>query len=1288
MTTDIKIRLVLDRAGYSSAVNAAGAEATRMGSTITSAAGRSSSALDGIRGSVRGVSVALGDLARGAVVINGITAGVERLGSAVAALPTRGLSFLAETEVAQLGMAGILQSMVEIEGKAPSFAQAQDMAAGAVSRLQKAAAETSASSEDLIATYRALLGPALAAGMSMQQLETFTVVGANAVKSMGMTTGQMVQELRDLAQGGITAAGSTLATALGLKDADIAKAKTSSEGLFAFLMNRMEGFASTSQAYSTTLKGSAEALQEQITQASAQAMAPAAAAAKDLVAQISEAFKGDGIKSGLDSMGQGIASTISGIGSGIGIVQQYSGAISGLVGVLAVAKFSAMAGEVAQLTSAKMQASGASRLAAAQAAIEADANNAVTLSSRQQLAALLAEQRAKVAALAQEQALTAAKLRSAEATAAQLVGQARLNALEQQVLPLRQQHAQQTAALDQAQQRLASATTASSAAMRGMGVVMGALGGPVGILITGLAAVVGYMMSANSEAQKLGNIKLSTGRAEEALAKGGKVDQTDASRVQAALNEAKEKRDTLLVESRKPASMADRSKGLFGGDSTVEKRAKDLAAAEADVKRLEALSARIEGAQNAVASAAPGAVNLRSGVSSKALDEMLADVKTIDGIKAAGAERLKTLATLSAKERELMVTRGATAKQLAEFDAKVAGARAGIERDTTTDLQGLRTKQGKAAKGEFGGADNAEARAAAIEKASADLRLAQLKQSSAARTVELERELQAAEALHQQGLTGVADYESERVRIQAAKLTERLALIDAEIAAENARAPKDRAEVLRRDQRVVELGTDRAGVVADISATQAAGASGAAARDLERQRAIATENAQVWQTAQQQIEQLRLSTAASAAALLTDPVAKLRAETAAQVAALQKSADDLTRELTVRLSVTTDPGQREMLQAQITSIADTTSSAIVQANSTLTDKLKPGWQTMVEGWADTNRLMREASDQTMGNLLKGGEDAFVGLLQTGKLNVKGLADSMIAEMARVEFRKLVGGTDAGRSGVSMLAGLLGAKGAQPKGAAADAAAFVGPQEEGFKRVTEQVNGLGPVLAKFGEGLTGGASKLGDFVSGLGSSLSGLFSGGGGAAGAGAGGGGGWGGVISLVTSLFAADGAAFGAGGVRRFAAGGSFTNSIVSRDTNFRFRDAGGREQLGLMGEAGPEAIMPLSGGGAQAIGPDGRRLGNLPVTRGTDGRLSVVLDDALTSRRGQRFAAGGAFGGPAMPAPSMSPAGGPAPAISAPLTVSISDLSQVQTMINQALTAQRRALSAALKDKLGVTI
>ena len=61
------------------------------------------------------------------------------------------------------------------------------------------------------------------------------------------------------------------------------------------------------------------------------------------------------------------------------------------------------------------------------------------------------------------------------------------------------------------------------------------------------------------------------------------------------------------------------------------------------------------------------------------------------------------------------------------------------------------------------------------------------------------------------------------------------------------------------------------------------------------------------------------------------------------------------------------------------------------------------------------------------------------------------------------------------------------------------------------------------------------------------------------------------------------------------FAAGGTFTNQIVSTPTYFRFGGA-----LGLMGEAGPEAIMPL------------KRMpsGNLGVEAGSGGSTQVIVN------------------------------------------------------------------------------
>ena len=47
-----------------------------------------------------------------------------------------------------------------------------------------------------------------------------------------------------------------------------------------------------------------------------------------------------------------------------------------------------------------------------------------------------------------------------------------------------------------------------------------------------------------------------------------------------------------------------------------------------------------------------------------------------------------------------------------------------------------------------------------------------------------------------------------------------------------------------------------------------------------------------------------------------------------------------------------------------------------------------------------------------------------------------------------------------------------------------------------------------------------------------------------------------------------AKGAAFHDGGVQMFASGGAFANRIVNKPTSF---------PIGIMGEAGPEAIMPL---------------------------------------------------------------------------------------------------------------
>ena len=72
-----------------------------------------------------------------------------------------------------------------------------------------------------------------------------------------------------------------------------------------------------------------------------------------------------------------------------------------------------------------------------------------------------------------------------------------------------------------------------------------------------------------------------------------------------------------------------------------------------------------------------------------------------------------------------------------------------------------------------------------------------------------------------------------------------------------------------------------------------------------------------------------------------------------------------------------------------------------------------------------------------------------------------------------------------------------------------------------------------------------------------------------------------------------ANGAAFDSGNVVPFAKGGDFTNSVVNKATPFAFAKGGA---LGVMGEAGPEAVMPLERGpdgslGVQMYGGNGQK-------------------------------------------------------------------------------------------------
>lgn len=104
-----------------------------------------------------------------------------------------------------------------------------------------------------------------------------------------------------------------------------------------------------------------------------------------------------------------------------------------------------------------------------------------------------------------------------------------------------------------------------------------------------------------------------------------------------------------------------------------------------------------------------------------------------------------------------------------------------------------------------------------------------------------------------------------------------------------------------------------------------------------------------------------------------------------------------------------------------------------------------------------------------------------------------------------------------------------------------------------------------------------------------------------------------GGLSSLFSGLFSGGGAGVGLaaamGAIKPFAAGG-----VIGTPTYFPMRDGG----LGLAGEAGPEAIMPL------ARGPDGR-LG-VAISGGAPTTINVTIStpDAASFRRSEAYLTG----------------------------------------------------------------
>lgn len=249
-------------------------ELSRLNSASAKGVSNMADSFDGAAKSVSNMDKMVNRLIYSVMRYTVIYEGIKKMGDLWGTIVGGAYDYANMIETNQIGMAGILSSMTKIDGKQTTWNQAMSVSKQVMKDLQSESLKTAATAQELIDTFRALLGPGLASGMTVKQIEKLTTVGTNAVKSLGLPSNQIIQELRDLVAGGIRPSSSTLATSLGITDADIKAAKQSSEGLYNFLINKMKGFEMATSQTSKTVAGRLDQIKEGLQRGIAEGMNP------------------------------------------------------------------------------------------------------------------------------------------------------------------------------------------------------------------------------------------------------------------------------------------------------------------------------------------------------------------------------------------------------------------------------------------------------------------------------------------------------------------------------------------------------------------------------------------------------------------------------------------------------------------------------------------------------------------------------------------------------------------------------------------------------------------------------------------------------------------------------------------------------------------------------------------------------------------------------------------------------------------------------------------------------
>ncbi len=173
----------------------------------------------------------------------------------------RGVQFNSSMEQSRIGIASILTAMTNLQDAqgrvlegAEKYAAAQSLSVDIMANIQKLGLETTATTEELVQGFQSLMGAALNAGLKLEQIPRFAVAGAQAMQTLGIPLNQMRTELDALLTGSINKSQDLLAPRLGL-DKETIQSWREQGILFDELMKKLSAFETAGADVAQTWQG-------------------------------------------------------------------------------------------------------------------------------------------------------------------------------------------------------------------------------------------------------------------------------------------------------------------------------------------------------------------------------------------------------------------------------------------------------------------------------------------------------------------------------------------------------------------------------------------------------------------------------------------------------------------------------------------------------------------------------------------------------------------------------------------------------------------------------------------------------------------------------------------------------------------------------------------------------------------------------------------------------------------------------------------------------------------------